>query len=125
MLSNTLPLVGTDATFDARRFEEANNRTTYIFTGHSSVAKNTMALYRTPAKRVGEDKGRERRSAKFTETVTVKSVSGLDVQQDIIIELSLSVPVGAHSATIAAARGKVRGLIDHAEFVNFVELGEI
>lgn len=125
MLNNTLPLgVGASAIM-IRRFEEAANRTVYIFPGHSQRAPHTLTIYRTLAQRQGSDLGRDKRAVKLTVPQIVKNAEGIDVQRAVIAELSVSTPVGAEAASISAVRKQLVAFIESEAFESLVNIGEI
>lgn len=125
MLSNELTLVADQATNVARRFEEQAHRTVYIFNGHTPLKPNHMTLYRSFAEKRGNDLGQEKRRVKFTETVTALDAAGNEISKPVIIELSVSTPVGQESAAVNIARQKVVGYINSDAFMAQVSLGEI
>lgn len=125
MLSNELSLVADTGTTVARRFEEQAHRTVYIFNGHTPLKPNHMTLYRSFAEKRGTDLGQEKRRVKFTETVKTVDAAGNEVSKPLIIELSISTPVGQESAAVNIARKKVVGYINSDAFSAQVQLGEI
>lgn len=125
MLDNTLSIGTDEAAVKIRRFEEAANRTVYIFPDHSQRAPHTLTLYRTLAQRQGADLGREKRAAKLTVPQVVKNADGIDVQRASIAELSVSTPVGAEAGSVTTIRNELVSFIMSDAFESLVVIGEI
>lgn len=125
MLNNTLSLGTGELTTNIRRFEEAANRTVYIFPDHSQRAPHTLTLYRTLAHRQGSDLGRDKRSVKLTVPQVVKNAEGVDVQRALIAELSVSTPVGAEVVSVTAIREQLVSFVMSEAFESLVTIGEI
>lgn len=83
------------------RYEEFQNRSRYIGTGHTPGSRNELALYRSFPTRAGNFKGVGKTSIKFTRDVEVAGVdSSTTVTAPIIFEMSFSVPVGVAEADL-------------------------
>lgn len=81
------------------RHEETLNRSTYIGSDHTLASRDTLQLYRTPAKRAGQYLGSAKSSVKATYDVAVPNADGSgNVTSPVIMELSASVPVGTNDA---------------------------
>lgn len=95
------------------RFEEFQNRATYIMSDHSMSAKNTLGFYRTFPKKSGNFNGVSKTSFKFTKDILVDGADGVaQITAPIIVDVSFSIPVGATSAQILIARQKALALLD-------------
>lgn len=95
------------------RFEEFQNRSTYIGAGHSLEARDTVNLYRTFPTKSGNFKGVAKTSVKFTKDFAVPAVDGVaTLASPLIIEVSFSIPVGVAPASIRAARQRAISLLD-------------
>lgn len=107
-LNNATP---TDHVFD--RYDYFQNRSIYQGENHSSVARDTLTLYRTPEKPSGNFKGVRKSAFKFS---TDKAVTGADglatLTSPIIAEVSFSVPVGVTAADMMIARQRCIALLD-------------
>lgn len=125
MLNNTLSLGTGELATTIRRFEEAANRTVYIFPDHSQRAPHTLTLYRTLAQRQGSDLGRDKRAVKLTVPQIVKNAEGVDIQRAFIAELSVSTPVGAEIVSVIAIRQQLVSFIMSEAFESLVTIGEI
>lgn len=125
MLNNTLSLGTAGNATEIRRFEEAANRTVYIFPDHSQRAPHTLTLYRTLAQRQGSDLGRDKRAVKLTVPQVVKNAEGIDVQRASIAELSISTPVGAEVVSVDTIRNELVSFIMSEAFESLVIIGEI
>lgn len=94
------------------RFEENLNRTTYIHSTHTLSAKDTLSFYRTLPKPSGNFKGVAKTATKFSKDITVLGADGSNVTAPIIVEVSVSLPVGATAAQALIARQKAVSLLD-------------
>jgi hypothetical protein len=95
------------------RYDEYQNRSTYIGADHTPDERNTLALYRTFPTKNGNFKGTAKSSVKFTQDVAVTGVDGVSsLTAPIILDLSFSVPVGAASADLVELRQRLLALID-------------
>jgi hypothetical protein len=74
--------------------------------------RDQMAFYRTLPKRSGNYKGTAKSAVKFTTDVIVDGVDGSSITAPLILELSISCPVGVSDATILAARQRVVSVAD-------------
>jgi len=101
----------TDETY--RRFDEQNNRTTYVGPAHSLVLRDQMTLYRTLPKANGNFKGMAKSAIKFTQDI---SIPGVDAETTItvphIVEVSFSLPVGTSAEVAMIGRQKLIALLD-------------
>lgn len=103
---------GTTTNQSYSRFEEAANRSTYVGATHSPASRDTLSLYRTPAKKTGNYLGSTKSAAKFSEDVVVVDAMGNDSVQPVILEVSWSVPVGVPAAKTKEIRQRAVALLD-------------
>lgn len=95
------------------RFEQYQNRSTYVGPAHALTSRNTLGFYRTFPKPSGNFKGVAKTSLKFTKDLAVDGVDGVStITSPIITEVSFSIPVGATAAEILIARQKLISLLD-------------
>lgn len=95
------------------RYEEYQNRASYIGADHLPDARNTLAFYRTFPTKSGNFKGTAKSSVKFTQDVEVAGVdSSTTITAPIILDLSFSVPVGASATDLKHIRQRLLALID-------------
>lgn len=119
MQANTLTL-SVDAANNATpanevytRYEEYQNRSSYIGANHTPDDRDQLALYRTFPTKSGNFKGTAKSSVKFTKDVEVAGVdSSTTLTAPIILDVSFSVPVGATSADLIHARQRLIALLD-------------
>lgn len=101
-----------DHTF--RRFEESQNRTTYVHTsGHSVGSRDQLQFYRTMPTSNGNFRGSRKGAVKFTKDVTVVGVDGTNLTVPLIIEVKMSSPVGVTDADLMVMRQKALALLDN------------
>jgi len=119
MQSNTITLavdvLNNDSTvdYDFTRFEEYQNRSVYIGEDHQLTSRDTLSLYRTFPKSVGNFKGMSKCAAKFSQDIEVTGVDGLAaLVAPLILEVSASIPVGATLAQQLVARQRAIALLD-------------
>lgn len=95
------------------RFEEFQNRALYISADHTLNAKDTLGFYRTFPKTSGNFRGVAKTSTKFSKDVSVTGVDGVSsILAPIIVEVSVSLPVGTTAADALIARQRVIALLD-------------
>jgi hypothetical protein len=95
------------------RFDEFQNRSVYITEHHLVGAHDTLTLYRTFPKANGNFKGTAKSAAKFSTEILVDGVDGLaQITAPVILEVSLSLPVGTTDAQAMIARQKAVALLD-------------
>lgn len=95
------------------RFEEFLNRASYISGNHALGAKDTLGFYRTLPKTSGNFRGVAKTAVKFSQDIQVDGVDGTSqITAPIIIEVSMSLPVGATAAQALIARQRVVTLLD-------------
>jgi hypothetical protein len=114
MLDNTIVLSvnednddGTTPAVDITysRQVEAENRSEYVASDHTSLTRNKLGFYRTFPKKNGNYRGSEKVSAKFTEDKEVPSiVVDEDISSPFILEVNSSCPVGVTDADKLAMR---------------------
>lgn len=101
------------------RFEEYQNRSVYIHSGHSLDARDTLSLYRTFPKAAGNFKGMAKSAIKFSKDQEVTGVDGVStLVSPLIVEVSFSIPVGSTSAQILIARQRAIALLDNDTFMD-------
>lgn len=77
------------------RFEEFQNRASYIHALHSLSAKHTLTFYRTFPKPTGNYKGVAKTALKFSVDKIVDGVDGVSqLTSPMICEVGFSLPVG-------------------------------
>lgn len=105
------------------RFEEYQNRSKYIHSGHLIDAQDTLAFYRTAPKSSGNFKGVAKTSVKFTKDQTVKGVDGVsDLTAPIIVEVGFSLPVGVTAEEVLLARQRVIAALDDDTMMDALNL---
>lgn len=129
MQPNTLTLAvdaannGTPANETYTRYEEYQNRASYIGADHLPDDRNLLAIYRTFPTRAGNFKGTGKSSVKFTQDVEVAGVdSSTTITAPIILEVSFSVPVGAPAADLKHVRQRLLALIDDDSFMDSLNI---
>jgi hypothetical protein len=101
----------TDHVYERNRTYE--NRSLFHEAGHTLVARDTLALYRTEPKVNGNFKGTAKCAMKFSADKSVTGVDGLAaLTSPIIGEVSFSVPVGITSADKLIMRQRIIALLD-------------
>lgn len=114
---------GTPANETYTRYEEYQNRTTYIGTDHLPDDRNSLAIYRTFPTKSGNFKGTAKSSVKFTQDVEVSGVdSSTTLTAPIILDLSFSVPVGAAAADLKHVRQRLLALLDDDSFMDSLNI---
>lgn len=94
------------------RFEEQQNRATYIGEGHLPGSRNTLALYRSFPTKNGNFRGTGKSSVKLTKDISVLGVDGNSIIVPMICELNFSVPVGAVAADVVEFRQVALAVLD-------------
>lgn len=101
------------------RYEEYQNRSSYIGATHTPDARDTLALYRTFPTRSGNFKGMAKSAVKLTFDVEVAGVdSSTTITSPIICECSFSVPVGATAADLKHVRQRLLSILDTDSFMD-------
>lgn len=127
MLNNTITLAvnedndgGTTPAVDNvySRFDQYQNRTIYTSNSHSLTVPDTLTFYRTFPKTTGNYPGQAKTAAKFSKTIAVSGVNGEDVMGPLILEVSLSAPVGATTAQKLLMRQRAVALLDRDDIMN-------
>jgi hypothetical protein len=120
MLDNTITLSvdhdrdATPTDEDFTRFEEHINRSLYVGENHSVESRSTLTLTRSMPKVSGNFRGVKKTSAKFTQDLVVDGVDGSTTNvAPLILNLSISVPVGATAADCMHLRERMRAALDH------------
>lgn len=95
------------------RFDEYQNRAVYVSSTHTPATKDTLSLYRTLPKSSGNFRGTTKSASKFAQDIVVTGVDGVSqLTAPIIVEVSLSLPVGATPAQAKIARQRAVALLD-------------
>lgn len=95
------------------RFEEFQNRASYISAEHSLDSRDTLAFYRTMPKSSGNFRGVAKTALKFSMDKTVLGVDGVsNITAPLIGEVSFSLPVGASAADALILRQRLVALLD-------------
>lgn len=95
------------------RFDSVGNKSTYISGSHALDARDTLTFYRTFPKTSGNFKGVAKTALKFSQDIGVAGVdSETTLTAPIILEVSVSLPVGATAAQAMVARQRVIALLD-------------
>lgn len=99
------------------RFEEYLNRSVYIGSGHSLSSRNTLSFYRTNPKIAGNFRGTAKSAVKFSQDTSVPGVNDSPLTAPLIIEVSVSVPVGITPAKTLVARQRALALLDRDDIM--------
>lgn len=101
------------------RFEEFQNRSTYIGVNHVPEDRDTLTLYRSFPTKSGNFKGVAKTAAKFSKDFGVEGVDGVTtVTAPAIIDISFSLPVGITDADIVKLRQRAIALLDDDTVMN-------
>lgn len=133
MLDNTVTLpvdlenTGTTTDLVLRRYEESLNRTTYVAPAHSLTKRDKLTFARTLPKQNGNFRGQAKSSFKFTQDMVVEGVdASTEITSPLIIEVSVSLPVGVSAADALIMRQRAIALLDDdANMIKFQEGLEI
>lgn len=99
------------------RYDTYNTRSIFNGNQHLPDKRQTLALYRTPAKANGNFRGTSKSSFKFTTDIIVAGVDGTTtVTSPIIFEVSASIPLGATVAQVKLEQQKAVAALRHATF---------
>lgn len=104
------------------RYEESQNKATYIGTGHLPDARNMIAFYRSFPTKSGNFKGVGKTSLKLTDDINVAGVDSSTLTAPVIIDVSFSVPVGATAADVKHFRQRVIALLDNDTVMDSLNL---
>jgi len=103
---------------DYTRYQEQENRVTYISENHTLESRDQLQFYRTFPTKTGNFKGVMKSAVKFTRDYSVAGVDGNDITAPIIAEVSFSIPVGCSNAHAVAIRQAVIALLDTDSVMN-------
>lgn len=121
MQDNTITLVVDEAndgstTADVNhvyeRFDTFSTRSVFNHTNHSPDLRDFLTFYRTPAKRSGNSRGKQRSSVKFTVDVAVPGVDGVDIIETSFVEVNLSFPLGVSDEFMKKQRQRAVSILD-------------
>lgn len=105
------------------RYEEYQNRASYIGASHTPDARDTLAIYRTFPTKTGNFKGVAKSAVKLTNDVVVNGVdSSTTLTAPIILDLGVSVPVGATAADVKELRQRLIALLDDDTFMDSLNI---
>lgn len=107
---------GTTVNHTYTNYDRSNSaRSLYIGADHTSLNRDLMTLYRSPAKPVGNFPGVEKTSVKFTKDHMITGNDGVTpIRVPSIMEVSFSFPVGMTDAEKVLRRQQVIAAVDHA-----------
>lgn len=132
MQPNTLTLsvdatnVGTPADEVYTRYEEYQNRSTYIGEDHLPAERNMLAIYRTFPTRSGNFKGTAKTSLKLTQDYEVPGVdSSTTLTSPAIAEVSFSLPVGITAAQAKHIRQRLIAALDDDTFMDSLNIQQM
>lgn len=110
---------GAPSTETYTRYEEFQNRASYIGVGHTPDDRDLMAIYRTFPTKAGNFKGTGKSAVKLTRDVQVAGVdSSTTITSPIILDCSFSVPVGTPVAELKHARQRMIAILDDDIFMD-------
>lgn len=105
------------------RYEEQQNRTTYIGAGHLPEERDMMTIYRTLPTKNGNFKGVAKSAVKFTQDVSVPGVdSNTQLTAPLIFDLSVSMPVGCSAAILKEMRQRAIALLDDDDLMDSISI---
>lgn len=95
---------------------ESINRSTYtVDTEHTLTSRSLLQFYRTYAKRSGNSRGASKSAVKLTRDVSVPNADGTgNIVAPLIIEVSISCPIGAEATACAKTALLGAELMAHA-----------
>lgn len=124
MLDNTITLPvdelenDTLVNQDYTRYDEYNNRTIYVGTGHTLAQRDTMTVSRTFPKPSGNHPGVAKSSLKFTQDI---SIPGVDTTTTLVApdigEVNFSLPVGTTPAQAMMLRQRIVAALNSQTFI--------
>lgn len=106
MLENTITLsvdkanTGSPVSEVISRYEEFQNRSTYIADDHSFAGRHLIQVYRTFPQRSGNFRGQLKTNIKHTKDFTVLGVDGSNLVTPAIVDTNFSFPVGIADADV-------------------------
>lgn len=125
MLDNTITLPVDEARNNTlvnnvySRNEEFQNRSVYIGTDHTLIARNMLAFYRTQPKKSGNFPGVAKVAVKLTQDF---SIPGVDTTTTLItpgiIETTFSLPVGLTDAQVIELTQRMIATLDTAAVID-------
>jgi len=111
-----MPLTINTKTFTADSF--GKDRIGYSGPDKTGSTKDDLSLARTAAKPTAVFSGVQRTSAKLVRTMTL--TGALTPSHDAIMELPVSVPIGASDVDVTAMVADFAGFVSSAEFLSHV-----
>lgn len=94
------------------RYDEFQNRSVYINTGHTLASKDTLSLYRTLPKQNGNFKGVAKSAIKFSKDHSVPGVDSTTTNvASGLVEVSFSLPIGMTPAQTLELRMRAVALL--------------
>lgn len=101
-----------------QRFETLSSRSVFHNSTHQPDMRDILGFYRTPAKRSGNSRGKQRSSVKFTVDVLVPGVDGNDVVDTAYIEINSSLPLGVSNTFTKALRQRGVAILDRDDIMD-------
>lgn len=109
---------GTPVNQEFVRSNEEINRTVYSGPGHSLISRNQLVLTRSYPKRTGNYYGAAKSAIKFTRDLAVAQADGTTTQAPLIMEVSVSMPVGSPTPDLLALRQHLVAILDNDTVCN-------
>jgi hypothetical protein len=100
------------------RYEELQNRTTYVGPDHTPDWRNQIQLYRSFPTKNGKFRGTGKTSVKFTQECMATATDNTAIQSAYILEVSFSVPVGTSAVDVVKMRQRAIALLDDDTVMN-------
>lgn len=128
MLENTvtltLPNGGTPVEKVATRIGVvSNDRSTYNIAGHTTLSRKMLSFGRTYPKRNGAFLGVARGNIKITLDRSVLDAKGATIVSPDILDISMSIPVGADDATVDVVVDYLAALAARRDLIKRLILG--
>jgi hypothetical protein len=96
------------------RYKTELNRSEFIRDGEAPEDGSKLTLYRTEARRNGDSRGQRKVALKLTEYQSVPNAQGDGVMKlPVILEISCSIPLGAHANTVDRLGDIIRQIGDY------------
>lgn len=101
------------------RYDEYQNRTTYVGENHSPANRDQIAMYRSFPTKSGNFKGTSKSAVKLTEDVSVPGADGVaTLTVPCIAEVSFSIPVGMPATKVLELRQRIIALLDDDQIMD-------
>lgn len=103
-------------------WDRTSSRSMYIGPTHTALERDTLTLFRSPAKPNGNFAGVEKTTIKFSEDAEVLGNDGATtIRAPKICEISFSLPVGVTAAEKVEFRQRAIAALDHTIMTSFQE----